>query len=106
MTNHRHVVTCRDTQAYRVLKPISGKDCAHVEIVSHDETIETEFAAQQIGYDPTQQRSRRLFRLKAGIPDVTDHHAVYIADDLPKYSQYVLIQLFAGTINSWHFIVS
>ena len=52
MANHRDVVPCRNGQAYRVLKPIPGKERAHVEIVSHDQTIEIEFAAQQIGYDP------------------------------------------------------
>src|SRR5437870_14462 len=46
MTDHCHVVPCCDTQAYRFLKPISGKDRSHVEIVSHDETIEAELVAQ------------------------------------------------------------
>lgn len=46
MAKHGHVVPCCDAKANCVLKPVSGKNCAHVEIVRHDKTIETEFVAQ------------------------------------------------------------
>jgi len=46
MANHRHIVPCCDGQSTCVLKPIPSKNCAHVEVVRHDETIETEFVAQ------------------------------------------------------------
>ena len=53
MADHRQVVSCRDGQANCVLEPIPSEDRAHIEIVCHDEAIETEFVAQQIGDDPT-----------------------------------------------------
>src|SRR5205814_10732140 len=112
----------RNGQSNRVFELIAGKDCAHVEIVSHDETIKTEFAAQQIGNDPTRQSGRRLFRFKAGIPAMTDHQAIYDLIRTPrwgvrtvqravptnkfaKYGELILIQLFTGAVDPRQFVV-
>src|ERR1043166_6534389 len=52
MADHSHVVSSSDREANCVLEPKSCKNRSHIQIVSHNETIETEFAAQQIGNDP------------------------------------------------------
>ena len=46
MANHHNVVSSVDSEANGVLQSISRQDRAHVEIVSHDQTIETKFVPQ------------------------------------------------------------
>jgi hypothetical protein len=51
MTNHHEIVSGVDRETNRVLQTVSVQDRSHVEIVGHDEAVETEFVAEQIGND-------------------------------------------------------
>ena len=66
----------------------------------HDQTIETQFVAQQLCNDSARNGGRRWFRLEARIPAVADHHAVNVVYELAKHGQLILIKLFPSAIYS------
>src|SRR4029079_11085245 len=77
MAKHHYIVPGLETQANGFVQSISDQNRAHVEIVSHDQAFETKFVAQQLRNNSARHADRRGLRLKARIPPVADHHAVY-----------------------------
>jgi len=51
MADHRQIVSGTDGEANRFFKAVLVQDCAHVEIVRHDQTLEAKFPAQQFRDD-------------------------------------------------------
>ena len=76
MTNHGQIVSRGESQTNRFFEAVTGQDRAHIEIVSHDETAETQFFAQQLSDNPARQTGGRFFGFEARIPTVANHHAV------------------------------
>src|SRR6476646_8702875 len=79
MAKHHYVVSGLQAEANGIVQSISRENRAHVEIVSHDQTVETKFVAQQLCNNPVRHGSRRGLWLEAWIPRVANHHAVYNA---------------------------
>ena len=106
MANHGEVISRSDGQTNRIFELVSGENRAHIEIVSHDETIESELIAQQISDDVRRQAGGSFFRLETGIPTMTNHDAVYVVYQFAKHSQLILIKVFARAINPRQLVVS
>src|SRR5438034_11801098 len=95
MANHGEVISRSDGQTNRIFELVSGENRAHIEIVSHDETIESELIAQQISDDLRRQPGGRFFRLETGIAIMTNHDTVYGVYHFPKQRQLILIKVFS-----------
>src|SRR5580765_3971211 len=76
MAKHHDVVSGLQAEANGIVQSISRQNRAHVEIVSHDQTVETKFVTQQFCNNPVRHGSRRGLWLEAWIPRVANHHAV------------------------------
>src|SRR6266446_1727803 len=105
MTNHYQIVASGDREPNGLFQSVSIQDRAHVEIVGHDQAVESEFVAQQIGDYPARQTRRRFFDDETRIPTVTNHHAVHAIDQLFENRELVLIQLFARPIDLRQFVM-
>ncbi len=68
MAKHHDVVSGLEAEANGVVQSISRQNRAHVEIVSHDQTFETKFVAQQLCNNSARHGGRRGLRLEARVP--------------------------------------
>ena len=78
MAKHHYVISGLETEANGFVQSILDQNRAHVEIVSHNQAVESKFVAQQLCNNPARHGSRRGLRLEARIPAVANHHAVYM----------------------------
>src|SRR3982751_6689591 len=79
MAKHHYVVSGFEAEANGIVQTISDQNRTHVEIVSHNQTFETKFLAQQLCNNSARHRSWRGLLLEAWIPRVANHHTVYNA---------------------------
>src|SRR6478672_4332168 len=99
MAKHHDVVSGLQAEANGIVQSMSRENRAHVEIVSHDQAVETKFVAQQFCNNPVRHTSRRGFSLEAWIPPVADHHAVDVTYEPAKDRQFIQIKFFPGAID-------
>ena len=105
MADHAQVVASRDGEPDRFVEAVLIQDRAHIEVIGHDQAIESHFLAKQLGDDAMRQCRRHFLRLKAGIPTVTSHHAVDLGDKLAEHGQLFAIQFLTGPINFRQLVV-
>ena len=99
MAKHHYVIPGLKAEADGIVQSIRAQNRAHVEVVSHNQTVETKFVTQQLCNNPARHGSRRGLWFEARIPRVANHHAVYVAYEPAKDRQFIQIKFFSGAID-------
>lgn len=105
MADHCDVVTGGDCEADRFLEAIVIENGAHVEVVSHNQTPESELPAQEIRDDLRRKGRRSVTLLNRGIKRMADHEGVDSLRERAKHSEFVRLEVFARNGYSWQFVM-
>ena len=76
VADHEEVVAGLKSQADHLVEAVVVEDRSHVEVVSHDEPLESHLLPEELGRDGRCEGSRESRGVELGEGDVTHHHAV------------------------------
>ena len=105
VADHCEIVAGFDGEADGFCETEVIEDCAHVEIIRHDEAIESVVISQQSGDDRVGEGRGEALRFEGGVERVSDHHGIHAVAEGSEDVEFVGFEVFFGQIDHGEFMV-
>ena len=105
MANHEEIIADLDAEAHCFVKPVVVQNCAHVEVVRHDESIEAHVFAKEVADDDRGERRWAIYGIQARDGNMADHHAIDGVGEMAEDGEFVGFHEVARSLNTREFVV-
>lgn len=105
VAEHEEVISGSESQAHGFLESVMIENGPHIEVVCHDEALESKFAAEKIEIEGGRERCRPVRGVNRRERDVADHHAVEIGDKGAEDGEFAGVEVCAGAGEAGEFFV-